>query len=275
MPSSQAARFETSNTNQMPPQPRRRVILLGASNLVRSLSIVVETVRLICGEPVEIMAAMGHGRSYGQDSSVLGRKISGIFPCALWRDLQTRGPLPTFALVTDIGNDLLYGVTIERILEWVVGCLERLDGVGATTIITQLPLGVVNHISEARYRFFRALFFPKCTINLSLIQALAIELNAGLVQIAALRKIPAIPVSEAWYGFDPIHLKRSIRSSAWPTIFAHWSHEEPPPITPRGSLRRWLYLQRLEPLERTIFGCAQHCRQPSGVLSDGTTISLY
>src|SRR2546423_15371382 len=101
----------------------RRVILLGASNLTRSFPTVVATVRQTWYEPVEIMAAMGHGRSYGQDSSVLGRKISGIFPCALWRDLQNRPPLPTAALVTDIGNGILYGISTDRLLDWVERCL--------------------------------------------------------------------------------------------------------------------------------------------------------
>ena len=114
--------------------PRRRIVLLGASNLVRSLSIVVETARLIWQEPVEIMAAIGHGRSYGQNSQVLGRKISGIFSCALWQDLQNRPPLPTAALVTDVGNDLLYEVPIARLMEWVEGCLDQLAAAGATTI---------------------------------------------------------------------------------------------------------------------------------------------
>src|SRR5262249_4226670 len=120
--------------------PRRRVILLGASNLVRSLSTVVETARLTWREPVEIMAAIGHGRSYGQYSAVFGRKISGIFPCALWKDLQARAPLPTTALVTDVGNDLLYEVPVELIVEWVDGCLEHLAAVNANTVVTQLPM---------------------------------------------------------------------------------------------------------------------------------------
>src|SRR5262245_54451258 len=120
----------------MDQKPIRRVILLGASNLVRSISTVVETAREIWHEPIEIMAAIGHGRSYGQDSRMLGRKISGIFPCALWKDLQTRAPLPTVALVTDVGNDLGYGVDVDELTSWVDGCLDHLDRASATTIVT-------------------------------------------------------------------------------------------------------------------------------------------
>jgi hypothetical protein len=255
--------------------PRRRVILLGASNLVRSLSTVIETARLTWREPVEIMAAIGHGRSYGQNSVVFGRKISGIFPCALWKDLQSRAPLPTAALVTDVGNDLLYEVPVERVIAWVEGCLGRLAAVGANTIVTQLPMDSVDRVSEARYRFFRTLLFPKSSLSLSDVKRLAAHLNERLVETAIQRKMPVIPVSGAWYGFDPIHLKRSTWQTAWPAILYAWRDANAPAPSPRASLRRWVYLQRLAPLEQTIFGRARRREQPCGMLDDGTTISLY
>ena len=39
------------------PEPTRRVILLGASNLTRAISIVVETAQLLLGEPLDATAA--------------------------------------------------------------------------------------------------------------------------------------------------------------------------------------------------------------------------
>jgi hypothetical protein len=256
-------------------RPSRRVILLGASNLVRSLSTVVATARQIWQQPVEIMAAIGHGRSYGRDSKVLGRKISGIFPCALWEDLQRRPALPTAALMTDIGNDLGYGQPPERIAEWVEACLDRLDGVGAQTIVTQLPLASLARLGAARYKLFRRLLFPSCRLPLAEIVSLAHELNARLVALGERRKIPVIPVSDAWYGLDPIHLKQSVRRTAWSTIVAPWCCERVATIAPRGSRWEWAYLGCLAPSERSILGWQRRAEQPSGVLRDGTTISLY
>jgi hypothetical protein len=205
----------------------------------------------------------------------LGRKISGIFPCALWQDLQNRPPLPTAALVTDVGNDLLYEVPVERLLEWVEGCLDRLAAVHANTILTQLPMGGIHDVTEARYRLFRTLLFPKCSLSLAQVKRLAAHLTDGLVETASRRKIPAIPVSDAWYGFDPIHLKRSTWATAWPAILSAWRSDVAPAAAPRASLRRWVYLHRLAPYERTIFGRERRCHQPCGRLDDGTTISLY
>ena len=255
--------------------PTRRVVLLGASNLVRSISTVVETARQIWREPIEIMAAIGHGRSYGQDSSICGRKISGIFPCSLWHELKNRPNLPTAALVTDIGNDLAYEVPVDRVLTWVEACLDRLVEAGAATLITQLPSASIASIGERRYRLFRALMFPRCSIPLAEMKSLTSDLDRKLFALGARRKIPVISGSDAWYGFDPIHIKRAVVRRAWPLILSAWRDVEPAAITPRASLGRWAYLGCLAPSERSFFGWRRRCEQPCGRLADGTTISLY
>lgn len=63
--------------------PTRRVVLLGASNIARSLSIVFDSARNAWGSPLDIVAATGHGRSYGMSSRVLGRTLPGILQSGL------------------------------------------------------------------------------------------------------------------------------------------------------------------------------------------------
>jgi hypothetical protein len=255
--------------------PSRRVVFLGASNLRLSFGTVVAAARRTWGEPLEIMAAIGHGRSYGQDSTVFGRKISGIFPCALWQDLHKRPALPTSALVSDVGNDLLYGVPPEQVLDWVGRCLDRLNEVGAKTLVTELPIASIERLSEARFRFFRRLFFPQSKLTYADAQNLIVELNRELAALCRARKIPVIPVSSDWYGLDPIHLKRSVRSKAWPKMLAAWRDAEDAIEVARSPLWTSAYLASLAPHERSVFGIRRHKAQPSGRLSDGTTISLY
>jgi len=255
--------------------PARRAIFLGASNLVLSFPAIVATARAMWGEPVEFMAAMGHGRSYGKDTSVLGRKISGIFPCALWQDLQERPPMPTTALVTDIGNDLLYGVAPDQLLEWVARCLDRLTEASATVIVTQLPIENLERLGEARFQFFRRILFPRNRFQLSEVKAMARSLNDRLIELGESRKIPVIPVSSAWYGFDPIHLTRRSRRIAWPMILSAWRALEAPLVVARPSLLAAAYLISRAPRDRSFLGIRRRAAQPSGRLFDGSTISLY
>ena len=260
----------------MPPQtPSRRVVLLGASNLTRSFPTVVATVRQTWAEPVEIMVAMGHGRSYGQETLVLGKNISGIFPCALWQDLQSRQPLPTAALVTDIGNDILYGVSSDLLLNWVERCLDRLSEAGAATIVTQMPSESIERLGERRFQFFRRMFFPRSKLTLAEARLLVREINERLIAIGEKRKIPVISASGEWYGFDPIHVKWNMKRHAWPALLATWrAIDEPFSFTP-PSLWMGAYLAGLEPCEYSQFGFRRHVAQPNGHLNDGTTISIY
>jgi hypothetical protein len=261
--------------NRTPSPPARRVILLGASNLSMSFSTVVETARRTWDEPIEIMAAMGHGRSFGQNSTVLGRKIPGIFPCSLWQDLNQRPTMPTAALVTDIGNDLLYGVPVEQVVKWVSGCLDCLAAAGATTIMTQLPIFNLEGLGERRFRLFRTIIFPSCRLKLSDIKSSATALHEQLQTLGAERKISVIPVSTEWYGLDPVHIKRNARRTAWPEILSGWSDRPTARIVPRRSPWHWAYLNCLTPAEQTLLGVRRRSYQPGGLLADGTTVSLY
>ena len=221
------------------------------------------------------MGAMGHGRSYGHDSLVCGRKISGIFPCALWQDLQKRAKLPTTALVTDIGNDLLYGRTPDRLLDWVEGCLDRLAEAGAATTVTQMPVESIERLSERRFRFFRRLLFPRSTLTLADAKELVREVNNRLIALGAARNISVIPVSALWYGIDPIHLKRRAKREAWPALLAGWRAADESIAPAKSSLWLSAYLAALAPAEHARFGIEQRTAQPCGRFFDGTTISLY
>ena len=221
------------------------------------------------------MAAIGHGRSYGQDSRVFGKKISGIFPCALWQDLQSRRPLPTAALITDIGNDLMYDVPPARLLNWVNACVERLADIGATTIVSELPMASLERLGEARFQFFRRLLFPRNRMTLTEAKSIAAAVNEGILELGNREKTSVIAVSYGWYGFDPIHLKRSTWGEAWPAILSSWREPHGPVGIVRPQLSTRAYLACLAPFEHSTFGISRRAKQPSGRLADGSTISLY
>jgi hypothetical protein len=255
--------------------PTRRVILLGASNVARSFPVIISTVRRTWPEPIDFMVAMGHGRSYGVHSQVLGRKIPGIFPCALWRDLQNRAALPTTALITDIGNDLLFGTTPERLLKWVEGCVDRLAEAGASTVITQLPEENIARLGEYRFLFFRRVIFPRCKLSLAEARQLVQETNERLIAFGEARKVPVIPVSPAWYGLDPIHVARRRACEAWAALLGAWREGGEACVRGRRSLLSAAYLAALVPEEWSQFSFARRAQQPCGRFFDGTTISLY
>lgn len=255
-------------------QPRRRAVVLGASNVTLSFSTVVETARHAWGQPLEFLAAIGHGRSYGLSTNVLGRGLPGIAHCGLWDELEQRPPLPTAALVTDIGNDIIYGCDVNPILKWLETCLTSLTARSERVVITRLPLDSISAVPEWKIRLLLSLFFPNSRLKRDNARAKALELDQQLTEFANRFGAYLVRPEPNWYTWDPIHIARRYRPIAWSHYMTCWSNgHPPPPATP--SLRRWLALRRSRPRAWTRFGIPQHRQQPSVELSDGTTISLF
>ena len=134
---------------------------------------------------MEILAALGLGRSYGMESRVLARTLPGILDSGLWTALAERPPLPTRALVTDVGNDILYGASPDRILEWVAEALERLRRVTDDVVVTGLPLDSIRRLSPAKFLAFRTFLFHRCRLTFPQVVDAAEEIAEGLVRLAA------------------------------------------------------------------------------------------
>ena len=262
------SQYETASATQ-------RVVLLGASNLSRGFPVVVRNVQQLLGWPLDIVVAKGHGRSYGQDSTFFGKKVCGILRSDLWAYLERNQRVPTYALITDVGNDILYGVKVETILQWVAEAIERLHRQGAQVVMTDLPIGPIRHIGKMRFRLFRTLLFPACRLSLETVQARAEALSRALGQLAEDVNVPIYKAKYQWYGLDPIHLRRAVAAAAWAEILGQWT-ELPnvptgpdsaiPPVFPLRNFMRYL----------TSFGMVvRPSRQPNILLRNGTTIAHF
>lgn len=203
------------------------------------------------------------------------RKIPGILPSGLWETLRRAPALPTAALVTDIGNDLLYGHSVATITGWVEACLDRLAAHQSTTIVTGLPVENISGLTPARYKFFRTLLFPGCTLSLGEISDRALALNERVQRLAAGRGIPVIRPRVEWYGFDPIHLRQRHYPQAWSEVCARWRRDAEECRISRAKLAESLYLWTRVPQRVQWFGWTVGAAQPSARLSDGTTVALY
>ncbi len=240
-----------------------RVVLLGASNLTRGFGTVVSLARARLGSPLEVLAALGHGRSYGTVSRFLGRTLPGIGGCGLWRGLERASAAPTHALLTDLGNDLAFGAPPERILGWVRACLDRMGD--ARVVVSGLPLDSLRRLEPWQFYLWATVFFPGHGLRREQILAGAAELEAGLRQLARERALELIESRLEWYGADPIHLAGNRALDAWKAILGPWGDAEPDPRAVPLPAPEW----------RRVCGLARSCPQPGATLRDGTTISVY
>jgi len=144
----------------------RPVILLGASNLTRDFPLILRLLQNSIESPYEIFTAMGHGRSYGNWSRLLYRALPGIAKCEMWDAISKPARRPTaMALLTDIGNDLVYGQSTDVIFGWIESCVKQLQQIDARITITLLPEASISQLSAFRFELTRRLFFPKLGVS--------------------------------------------------------------------------------------------------------------
>lgn len=258
-------------TREQPTQ----VVLLGASNLSRSFPLAVETAFQSLARPLAIHAAMGFGRSYGKESGFLGKKFSGISLSKIWEALESETSSDTIAFVTDVGNDLGYEQPVDAIMEWVAACCTRLMRRGTQVVLTDVPIGALRGVSEAKFYLFRSIFFPSCRLCRSELMSRADELSTRLNEFAQSQKMPIFSVPNAWYGFDPIHPRSARMRDYWRELFALLVTRDVLAAQRRLSWRSYWRLRTL-----TSPGLGQkvssgQCSPRRALLGEGTSVALY
>lgn len=248
-----------------------RVVALGASNLTRGFQTVVSTARAAWGPDVEVLAALGHGRSYGAHSRLVVRTLPGILESGLWRDLESRPQVPTLGLVTDVGNDIMYGFSAEQILAWVAETIGRLRRVTEDIVVTDLPLANIQRVSGAKFLVVRSILFPSCRLSLPQVRETAEHVNAGLAELSAAHGTKFFHMNPDWYGIDPIHIRPSLWRPAWRQILGHQSEAD----AGGGSRVEGVRLYLMPPERQWLFGVEQFTPQSGVALRSGGRVWLY
>lgn len=262
---------------------RDQVVLLGASNLTRSIGSASRIARSMVDHPCELALVLGHGRSYGISSNILGRRLPSILDCNLWSqlsipDARTEGPR-RYALITDVGNDIGFGRLPEEIESWLIETTDRLKRARFDIIMTALPLDSLRKMSRTAFEIIRRLFFPGKPLSYQTALDRVADLDERMRRLADRTSIRFVEQRGDWFGIDPIHIRRSLYPPAWTWIMTHWKDQQPAAYrvehTDPGGVRLWWSLRLAKPDRRTIFGIAQHGAQPARILADGSRIWLY
>lgn len=229
-------------------------------------------------QPHEILVACGHGRSYGAPSTFAGlRTLPGIVDSGLLPSLRDKTPLPpgrARALLTDLGNDLAYGFSVDRVVRWVTICLDRLaaaaiDGPAVTLVAP--PVAGLEGMGPLRFALARLFFFPARSLDLDRLLHQARRLDHDVGRIAAERGLRRVEPDSDWYGWDRIHVRSGRREDAWREMLgemipdgpANWHGGSPLPA-------RW-WLRRAE--DRWL-GRTRWSEQPA-VEEGGVWVELY
>lgn len=246
-----------------------RLVAVGASNLARLALPLLEAARSRHAGAVEAHFVLGRGRSFGLRSSLLGRGLAGIRDSELWRRLPDLPPLPTTALLMDVGNDLLYGVEVPRIVDWVEEVFGQLRAVAGECHVVGLPLASIRRLPAWRFQLVRTLLVPASRLTHARCLAASEQLQEALRRLATASAARFHEPPEHWYGLDPVHVRRRHWRAACSTWLQADGHARDP-----GTLAHLRFLFAA-PAERTWFGRTTRTGQPVHRWPDGSSVSLW
>jgi hypothetical protein len=250
-----------------------RFVVLGASNVSRGLARLTATLRARAAGPGDLFVAAGHGRGYGVNTRVAWRRLPSILASGLWRALEREGVAAPAALVTDVGNELLYGLGVSAVATAVRDAVERLRDRGGRIVITGLPLAGIAGVGRVRYRLLRTLYVPGCLLSIGELKEAARWLDDELRAIATDTGATFIEQPADWYGFDALHVRRPLLDTFWRRVCDAWGL---PVATarPQPSLTEWAVLGSRAAEVRSLAGRTRLTRQPV-VEQDAFRVWMY
>ncbi|MGP0628728.1 hypothetical protein ACTRW9_03385 [Nitrospina sp. 32_T5] len=195
-------------------------VLLGASNLARGYSaLAYYLTRNLKPEAVKIYAACGPGRGYGCWGGMFNISYPPIAESPLFERLgkQARDGKRVVALITDIGNDLLYGMDGDSLIATMKNLFERLENLNAEIYATTLPVYFEGNVPAIVYYPIRTFLYPKSHISRE-------EAIDGVRRVNAFLKeyksphIHLIPPLDDYLGWDHVHFGLVRSAEVWNRI---------------------------------------------------------
>ena len=200
------------------------VALLGASNVAKALpralpELVARFAKDAPAKRLAVYAARGCGRSYGIPSGIFGFATSALSSCSLFAALEARrrqAPQGTLhALLTDVGNDILFDVPAAQICTWVHDTSERLRQLGCTVAVTALPVDSVSRMPTWKFRALRPFYYPGRRLPQAHVLEEMQRVQEGLQELARNGELAVLPTRTEWYGFDHFHLRAAAQREAF------------------------------------------------------------
>ncbi len=162
---------------------------------------------------------MGPGRGYCTEGGIFNITYPPIGSCGILKSASGRaqGARQVVALITDIGNDIMYGVPVSEITSCLNTLLQNLDAIGADVFVNPIPLDFAEDVSEHQFRILRSVFYPHSAIDYSG-AAKAVTAVNGFLRDSAGGRIHLLPSVKDFCGVDKIHYSIFRSHKAWSQV---------------------------------------------------------
>ena len=196
------------------------IILLGASNLARGYYSLTRCIKNNLGSrPVAFFNALGPGRAYCAFGGVMNVVYPPIGSSPLFSRAkgQAHEASQKIAFLTDLGNDIMYGVPVEKIVAEIRSIVRQLATMDADTLITPIPATLTSQLTPARFRILKAVFFPRSAVArleaIAAVKEINQAIDAGLGD-----RVTVVRGLGNFMGWDKIHYAHRNFAEVWSRV---------------------------------------------------------
>jgi hypothetical protein len=193
---------------------------MGASNLARGYSMLTRHISSCFGKnKTEFLNALGPGRGFCARGGMFNFTYPPIQDCRIL-DVAEKKPCDTrVVLITDIGNDLMYGVSADTLIESLNGLIDRALQWDAEIFLTSIHVNLKKDVSQTTFFILKSFFYPGSNITYEDTDLFIIKVNGYLKEKSGKNeRVHLISGMESFAGADKIHYSLLQTHSAWGKI---------------------------------------------------------
>ena len=204
------------------PDPPILFLLMGASNLARGYSMLTHHLsECLEKNKTEFLNALGPGRGFCARGGIFNITYSPIQDCQIIEsgEKKSKEALRTVVLITDIGNDLLYGVSADTLIASLDIMIDEILKWDADIFLTSIHVNLKKDISPTIFLVLRFLLFPSSKANYEEMDLSILQINDYLEdKVSKNQRIHLITGLEAFAGLDKIHYSLLKTHAAWSAV---------------------------------------------------------
>lgn len=219
-------------------QADQRILLYGASNLWLSRKAALSEIRARFEGNLEIGLACGPGRSYGLDAGNPWNRYRALKTIDF--ELPTPKPAQSWALLTDVGNDIAYQQRPDTIVDWMGNLATQLEKRGYQIMVTGLPVETLTRVPPWMFKLLAWIYYSKRGLQQQELNQALWDVEGGLRELCEKRGYPFISTQAHWFGIDHFHLRPSFNREYWTTILDRYQPVASQIVKPRIPILRGL-----------------------------------
>ena len=152
----------------------------------------------------------GPGRSYEVDTGSLCVKFRALSRCELFPSVEKAAKdasdAQAWALLTDIGNNIMHGFGVQHLMTRIESAIERLHLARATVGVTSLPVKALAEIPPWNSRISRHVVYPSSRVPREEVLSQVDTIQDQLSNMESRGEIRLLPARREWHGPDGFHL---------------------------------------------------------------------